>query len=108
MDISVCGRAFLLAIAIVAAPNTPVAASEVNLYSYREPQRIEPLLRAFQNATGIRVKTTFAPQGLLERIVSEGEKSPADVLLTNDFAPLLDARRRGLTQPLKSRIVEAN
>ena len=66
------------------------------------------MLRAFRAITGIKVNTTFAPQGLLERIVGEGEKSPADVLLTNDFAPLIEARRRGLTQTFKTRVVEAN
>jgi NitT/TauT family transport system substrate-binding protein len=80
----------------------------VSLYSYREPDRIEPLIRAFYAATGIRVKTTFAPQGLIERILGEGKESPADVLLANDFALLLDARNRGITQAFKSGIIAAN
>ena len=103
-------KSFWLAIAILAAPINPTSsvASEVNLYSYREPQHVEPLLRAFQAATGIEVKTTFAPLGLIERLVLEGESSPADILLTNDFAPLLEARQRGLTQAFKSDVVEAN
>lgn len=86
----------------------PASASEVSLYSYREPQRIEPLLRAFHAATGIMVKTTFAREGLIERILAAGEESPADVLLTNEFGLLLDARARGLTQAFKSPVVEAN
>lgn len=94
--------------AAVLATFAQARASEVSLYSYQEPQSIEPLLRAFHAATGIAVKTTYAPQGLVERIVGEGQKGLADVLLTNDFALLLDAHRRGLTQAFKSRVVETN
>ena len=110
MDSSVFRTILVFAVAIGSALVTPSSATEneVNVYSYREPDRIEPLLRSFHAATGIRVKTTFAPQGLIERIIGEGQKSPADVLLTDDFAPLLDARRRGLTQAFKSTVVEAN
>ena len=34
-------------------PPHAVAAEEVNVYSYREPQLVEPMLRAFTEATGI-------------------------------------------------------
>jgi iron(III) transport system substrate-binding protein len=101
-------RLMLVAIAVTAAGIAQVGASEVNLYSYREPQRIVPLLRAFHAATGIRVNATFATKDLIDRIAAEGENSPADVLLTNEFGLLLDARARGLTQAFKSPVVEAN
>lgn len=103
--ISVCT---LAAAGAALAAFATATASEVSLYSYREPQRIEPLLRAFHAATGILVKTTFAREGLIERILAEGEESPADVLLTNEFGLLLDARARGLTQAFKSPVVDAN
>ena len=101
-------RACWLAVATGAASIAPAAASEVNVYSYREQQLIAPLLRAFHAATGIRVNATFASQGLVERVASEGEKSPADILWTTDLPPLLEARWRDLTQAFKSSIVEAN
>lgn len=97
-----------VAMIVVVAAARPGAASEVTLYSYREPQRIEPLLRAFHGATGITVKTVYAREGLIERVLSEGEASPADVLLTNEFGLLLDARARGITQAFRSPVVEAN
>ena len=101
-------KAALVAIAAIVTAMAQAGASEVNLYSYREPQRIVPLLRAFHAATGIRVNVTFASKDLIERIAAEGEHGPADVLLTNEFGLLLDARARGLTQPFKSPVVEAN
>lgn len=58
--ISVCT---LAAAGAALAAFATATASEVSLYSYREPQRIEPLLRAFHAATGILVKTTFAREG---------------------------------------------
>jgi iron(III) transport system substrate-binding protein len=100
--------AFLAAIAVSLAAHAQSGASEVNLYSYREPERVVPLLRAFHAATGIRVNVTYSGKDLIERIAAEGEHSPADVLLTNEFGLLLDARARGLTQAFKSAIVEAN
>ena len=108
MHLQSCTRAVLVAIAATMAGMTQVGASEVNLYSYRESQRIVPLLRAFHAVTGIRVNVTFADKDLIERIAAEGEHSPADVLLTNEFGLLLDARARGLTQAFKSAVVEAN
>jgi iron(III) transport system substrate-binding protein len=100
-------KALWLSITTVAAV-TPAASSEVTLYSYREPQRIEPLLRAFHGTTGITVKTIYAREGLIERIEAEGAASPADVLLTNEFGLLLDARARGITHAFRSEVLEAN
>jgi iron(III) transport system substrate-binding protein len=108
MLIQLRAKALLLAFAATVAGIAQAGATEVNLYSYREPQRIVPLLRAFHAATGIRVNVTFASKDLIERIAAEGERSPADVLLTNEYGLLLDARQRGLTQAFKSPIVEAN
>jgi len=108
MRIQLCAKAVLLAIAATVMGMAQAGAAEVNLYSYREPQRILPLLRAFNAATGIRVSVTFADKDLIERIAAEREQSPADVLLTNEFGLLLDARARGLTQAIKSPVIEAN
>ena len=108
MRLQLRAKAVLVAIATTVTWMAEVGASEVNLYSYREPERIVPLLRAFHAATGIRVNVTFASKDLIDRIAAEGEHSPADVLLTNEFGLLLDARARGLTQPFNSPVVDAN
>jgi iron(III) transport system substrate-binding protein len=74
------------------------AAEEVNVYSYRQPELIKPLLVEFTRQTGIEVKTLFAEKGLVERIESEGTLSPADVLLTADVGRLVNAADKGLAQ----------
>jgi iron(III) transport system substrate-binding protein len=84
-----------------------LAASEVNLYTTREPGLMQPLLDAFTAETGIKVNTVFLKDGLAERVASEGPRSPADVLMTVDFGQLTELAERGLTQAIRSEVLEA-
>ncbi|MEI2414630.1 Fe(3+) ABC transporter substrate-binding protein [Orrella sp. JC864] len=83
------------------------AAGEVSLYTTREPKLIQPLLEAFTKDSGIKVNTVFVKDGLLERVRAEGDKSPADVLMTVDIGNLIDLVGAGVTQPIKSETLEA-
>jgi iron(III) transport system substrate-binding protein len=78
------------------------AAEEVNLYTTREPQLILPILEAFTNESNIKVNTVFVKDGLIERVRTEGDKSPADLLMTVDIGNLLDLVEAGVTQPVES------
>ncbi|WP_428699683.1 Fe(3+) ABC transporter substrate-binding protein [Stappia sp.] len=98
--------ALLLASAAIATP--AVAEGEVNIYSYRQPFLIEPLLEAFTKETGIKANVIFASDGLAERIEAEGANSPADVLLTVDIGRLDGAKQLGITQPVSSEVVNGN
>jgi iron(III) transport system substrate-binding protein len=80
----------------LAAPAS--AQGEVNIYSYREPQLIDPLLKAFTEKTGIRTNVVYASAGLNERLAAEGQNSPADLLFTVDAGRLSEAKDAGLTQ----------
>jgi iron(III) transport system substrate-binding protein len=80
---------------------------EVNIYSYRQPYLIEPLLKEFTQETGIKVNVIFAEKGLIERIQAEGRNSPADVLLTVDIGNLTQATGAGIAQPIASPTLEA-
>ena len=53
------------------------------------------------------MKTVFIKDGLLERVKAEGERSPADVLMTVDIGNLLDLVDGGVTQPVKSAALES-
>jgi iron(III) transport system substrate-binding protein len=79
---------------------------EVNVYSYRETKLIQPLFAAFSKDTGIKVNVISASSGLEQRIKTEGANSPADVLLTVDIGRLEDAVRAGVTQPIKSELMD--
>lgn len=74
----------------------------VNVYSYRQPQLVEPLFKVFQEKTGIDVKMVFAEKGLIERMEQEAALSPVDVLLTADAGRLVEAAEKGLAQPVVS------
>jgi iron(III) transport system substrate-binding protein len=80
----------------------------VNVYSYRQPALIEPLLDAFTKNTGIEVNFIFAEKGLVERMSQEGRNSPADVLLSADVGRLVEASEKGLSAPVNEAAINDN
>ena len=86
----------------------PVAASEVNVYSLRQPELVQPLFDAFTAETGIEVNVAYVDKGMVERLQSEGDRSPADLVLTVDIARLAQVVDAGVTQPVHSDILSAN
>ncbi|MEX2166353.1 MAG: Fe(3+) ABC transporter substrate-binding protein [Methyloceanibacter sp.] len=99
--------ALALIITALAAPAQAADSGEVNVYSYRQPYLIEPLLKEFTDETGIKVNVIFAEKGLIERIQAEGRNSPADVLLTVDIGNLTQAKTAGIAQPVQSEAIDA-
>jgi iron(III) transport system substrate-binding protein len=93
-----------LPLMLAAAP----ALADVNVYSYRQPELIQPLVEAFTAETGIQVNVAFLENGLVERLKAEGDRSPADVILTVDIARLTEAVDAGVTQPLITETLEQN
>ena len=86
----------------------PLLADEVNIYSYRQPELIAPLTEAFTAQTGIKVNVAYLDKGLVERLVAEGDRSPADLVLTVDIARLAEVVAAGVTQPVDSATLRAN
>jgi iron(III) transport system substrate-binding protein len=105
---SVCGRVLpCLAVAAASVMATSAfAQGEVNVYTYRETKLIQPLFDAFTKETGVKVNVVSAANGLEQRIKTEGTNSPADVLLTVDISRLEEAVRAGITQPIKSELLD--
>lgn len=95
------------ALLTITASNAAFAQGEVNIYSYREPALIDPLLKAFTAKTGIKTNVVFASAGLNERLAAEGAASPADLLFTVDAGRLSEAKDAGLTQPIRSPVLES-
>lgn len=89
------------ALAIAALFTTSALADGVvNIYTYRQPDLIKPVLEAFTAETGIKTEVLFLDKGLEERVLAEGANSPADVIMTVDIARLTSAKEKGVTQPL--------
>lgn len=95
----------LTAAALAALAAAPALADDVNIYSYRQPELIQPLLDGFTDKTGIRTNVAFITKGLTERLVAEGRRSPADVILTTDISRLTQTVAAGVTQPIQSQAV---
>jgi iron(III) transport system substrate-binding protein len=90
------------------ACSTPVFAQEINIYSHRQPELIQPLVDAFTAESGIAVNVAFVEKGMAERLVAEGDRGPADLVLTVDIARLVQVVDAGVTQPVQSDVLEAN
>ncbi|APH73292.1 Fe(3+) ABC transporter substrate-binding protein [Aquibium oceanicum] len=91
--------------AFSAAP--ALAEGVVNIYSYRQPDLIKPVLDAFTAETGIDTEVLFLDKGLEERIAAEGQNSPADVILTVDISRLTNTKEKGVTQPVDDPAINA-
>jgi iron(III) transport system substrate-binding protein len=75
----------------------------VNLYSSRHYDTDDELYEGFREATSIRINVVEAEADqLIERIKSEGQNSPADILMTVDAGRLWRAEQEGLFQPVSS------
>ena len=87
---------------------TPTLANDVNVYSYRQPELVKPLFDAFTAQSGIKVNVQFLKKGLVEKLVAEGNRSPADVILTVDISRLNSVVEAGVTQPVVSEVLKNN
>lgn len=89
-------------------PASASAAEEVVIYSARHYGQ-EPAFDAFTKATGIQIKMLNGDAGqIFERLKAEGDKTPADVLLTVDAGNLWNAARAGLLAPVTSPELDRN
>jgi iron(III) transport system substrate-binding protein len=93
-----------------ALPNaaTPVWAEEkLTVYSGRAERLIKPVLDSFTAKTGIQIKLlSSGTTELVNRLKVEGDRSPADLFITNDAGSLEMARTAGLLRPLNMREVD--
>lgn len=97
---SIAAISLICTTALMGAAPAYADAGTVNIYSYRQPYLIEPLLSRFEEETGIKPVVLFADSGLIERAAAEGENSPADLILTTDIGNLAAAKEAGIYQPI--------
>ena len=83
------------------------AADQLIVYSGRAERLIKPVLDDFTAKTGIRIDLlSSGTTELVNRLKAEGDRTAADVLITNDAGSLELARAAGLLRPLNMREVE--
>ena len=92
---------------IPALTAAPALAEDVNVYSHRQPELVQPLFDAFTAETGINVNVAFVDKGMVERLTAEGARSPADLVMTVDIARLDQVVAAGVTQAVDDPALEA-
>ncbi len=97
--------ALLLAVAFVGtAFGDPLV-----VYTARKEHLIKPLFDQYTQQTGVQIEyiTGKAPV-LLQRIKSEGKRTPADLLVTVDAGNLWHAASEGILEPVDSKTLAEN
>jgi iron(III) transport system substrate-binding protein len=93
--------------AAVEEPEAAAPAGTVTVYTGRH-YGIEPVFDEFTAATGIEVRfTSGRDPELRERLIAEGENTPADVLMTVDAANIDLAAEAGALAALDSEVLRA-
>jgi iron(III) transport system substrate-binding protein len=83
------------------------AADKLTIYSGRSERLIKPVLDAFTANTGIQIELlSSGTTELVNRLKSESDRTPADLLITNDAGSLELARAAGLLHPLNMREID--
>ncbi len=96
-------------LALTAVIGAQAYAEELVVYSARNEQLIKPLFDAYTKETGTRIKFLTGTEGpLLEKLKTEGSKTPADLLITVDAGNLWLAAKEGVLAPVDSAALKAN
>ena len=83
--------------------------AEINIYSHRHYDSDKILYKAFTEETGIKINVVKGgADQLIQRLISEGNSSPADILMTVDAGRLERAKKVGILQPASSEVLEKN
>ena len=95
----------LLALVTIISPS--LAAEKLTVYSGRAERLIKPVLDEFTAKTDISVDLlSSGTTELVNRLKAEGDRTPADLFLTNDAGSLEQARAAGILRPINMREVD--
>lgn len=102
---------FFVALAVMvlfaACTGNPTGDDVVNVFSHRHYDVDQQIFENFEKETGIRVNVVSAgADELIVRLKSEGERSPADLLITSDAGRLHRAQEEGLLQAVSTTELE--
>ncbi len=102
-------RAIALTTGLMAgAVSSPALSNELNIYSHRQAFLLNPLLEDFKKQTGTKINIVFASKGLIQRLIAEGPRSPADIILTVDIARLQQYANKDLFAAVSTPVLKAN
>lgn len=91
------------------ATGNDAAVRPVVVYSSRAEQLIKPIFDAYTAETGVPIRyTTDSEQPLIQKLLAEGNTTPADLLITVDAGNLWYAAERGALRPTDSEVLRRN
>jgi iron(III) transport system substrate-binding protein len=104
---TVIGAALLLAVLLAAAVFAFGGSPDAVVYNGRSQYGDEAVFTAWEDETGkqLELRGGTAPE-LFERLRSEGDDTPADLLVTTDLANLWRAKEAGLLEPVTTPTLE--
>jgi iron(III) transport system substrate-binding protein len=95
------------ALIVLGLATTARAQGEVNVYNSRHYTTDTQLWDAFTQATGVKVNVISADHDqLIQRLIQEGDNTPADVLITVDAGRLVFAADNNLFASVRSAAIE--
>ena len=99
---------FLLASLLILIASAPISA-QINLYTHRHYDSDKILFEKFTKETGIKINVIKgSADQLIQRMISEGKNSPADILLTVDAGRLHRAKEADVLQSINSETINKN
>ncbi len=98
---------FLTIVSFLLVPAFSIADEGLVVYSGRAERLIQPVLDAFEARTGIPVRVlTGSSTALVNRLQFEGERSPADVFISNEVGTLEHAHKLHLLRPVAMKEID--